>query len=402
MATTYELKTFADIVAAVREELQIQAADTTSINRIKRNINTVYLQQVCPQRKWKWLQRSRDLTVPAAITTGTATVTQGSVSVTLSSAPAASVLWYWFSIDGQEERYKIARHAPAATAVYLDVPYLGESGSDLSYTIWPGYVELPSECEDLLSVSHDFLSVPLDEYSLQDYRRITSANPKLEGRPQCYYVKDYEDQLITGYSTPSTTPSRTHRSSAHYERTLTFATSVEGIFFVGDQIRITAAGDYRYNGIFVVNEVSSTSLTYTAPIRFDESSTADTGTTIARFVNKAFEGSYRQLAVHPSIYSESTVLHLDYEIQARPLTEDTDEPLIPREDRSILLYGALDSSWVRERNPEAADRNYAKYQDKLSKMSAKSDSTASSMRLKVAPDYLYEVRNRRRRFSDDE
>ncbi len=44
----YEVKTFADIVSAVREELKIQSTDTTSVNRIKRNINVAYLQRVLP------------------------------------------------------------------------------------------------------------------------------------------------------------------------------------------------------------------------------------------------------------------------------------------------------------------------------------------------------------------
>jgi hypothetical protein len=41
----YELKTFKDIIDAVREELKIQSTDTETINRIKRNINTLYISQ---------------------------------------------------------------------------------------------------------------------------------------------------------------------------------------------------------------------------------------------------------------------------------------------------------------------------------------------------------------------
>ena len=48
----FELRTFDDVIQAVREELKIQSTDTVSINRIKRNINSVYLDEVVPAEQW--------------------------------------------------------------------------------------------------------------------------------------------------------------------------------------------------------------------------------------------------------------------------------------------------------------------------------------------------------------
>ena len=51
----YEIRTFSDIYTRVREELKLQASDTTNIQRIKRLVNEIYLDEVCPYEQWDWL-----------------------------------------------------------------------------------------------------------------------------------------------------------------------------------------------------------------------------------------------------------------------------------------------------------------------------------------------------------
>ena len=41
--TTYQVKTFQDIYTAILDELKIPSTDTTSLNRIKRDINMTYI-----------------------------------------------------------------------------------------------------------------------------------------------------------------------------------------------------------------------------------------------------------------------------------------------------------------------------------------------------------------------
>ena len=102
----YQLKDFQDIYTAVMEELKLQMSDTTSLNRVKRMVNVMYLDEVVPAARWWWLYGNTTVTHKAYYGTGTASVTPNSTTVTLSIAPTTSVgesgsfAGYLFSIDG--------------------------------------------------------------------------------------------------------------------------------------------------------------------------------------------------------------------------------------------------------------------------------------------------------------
>ena len=58
----YKLTDFSDIYLAVMEELKLQTSDTTSLNRIKRMVNMIYLDEVVPASRWFWLYGNTSLT----------------------------------------------------------------------------------------------------------------------------------------------------------------------------------------------------------------------------------------------------------------------------------------------------------------------------------------------------
>src|SRR3712207_2346591 len=95
----YQLRTFADIVASVREELGGSSTQTNFNNWIKRDINIVY-QEVASEKNWHWLEGNVTVQLPAYINAGTVTVTQGSAAITFSSAPAMSQKGKFFAVDG--------------------------------------------------------------------------------------------------------------------------------------------------------------------------------------------------------------------------------------------------------------------------------------------------------------
>lgn len=80
---------------------------------------------------------------------------------------------------------------------------------------------------------------------------------------------------------------------------------------------------------------------------------------------------YRVMLLYPSIYDASTTMHIDYVKDIEPLELDTDEPVLPIQDRMVLVYGALSRAWSRERNPEEAARNLQLFQNKLAMMAGK-------------------------------
>lgn len=81
---------------------------------------------------------------------------------------------------------------------------------------------------------------------------------------------------------------------------------------------------------------------------------------------------YRILQIYPSVFSSTVTMHVDYVKEAPWLDDDSDEPVLPLEDRIVLYYGALAQLWSSlMRNPEEAARNFGLYQNKLGRMAGK-------------------------------
>lgn len=192
----YEVVDFQDIQDAIREELKIQSSDTVNINRIKRVINQVYLQEVIPFARWKWLEGSYRTIHKARYNTDTCEVTPASTTVTLSTAPAASLGSFAgkkFAVDGYNEIYIIESHTAESTTVTLSSNYTGNAGSAVGFKIWTDTVALPTDCRETVSVWHNFHSKPMEGIGLQKFRQLTALNPRAESYPSFYYTGDFYD-----------------------------------------------------------------------------------------------------------------------------------------------------------------------------------------------------------------
>ena len=85
---------------------------------------------------WPWAKAKSPLSLKLQpkITTGTVSLTNGSVSGTFSSAPASSLEGWYLRVVGQAQGLlRIAHHAAAATSFSLDDEFLGTTGTTLSY-----------------------------------------------------------------------------------------------------------------------------------------------------------------------------------------------------------------------------------------------------------------------------
>lgn len=396
MATniTYELRTFADLVAAVREELKIQSTDTNTINRIKRDINIVYLQEVVPFSQWKWLRDYLTLTQFAAYTSGTAIFSNNSTAVTLSVAPGNSKKGFWISPIGYAEVFRVSQHDAGSTFLTLEAPYTGATVTAASFKIWTDKIPLPSFCRETIQLTHDYNDVPIENCGLQKYRAYVASLPKAEGRPLFSTTNTYVDP--GKYAAVASLPSISFRASANLVKTLTFSSDVSSYFQAGDRIEVTKAGDYTYNGQLEVSSVSTTSLVYTGLYPLQESAIADSSLTIQKWQSPIDTRRYKELLVYPSIYSSNTEIHIDYLREVNPLVNDNDEPLIPISDRGVLLYGALAKAWSRERNESEGQRNYQLYQAKIERMAGKIDDSIDFPTLRVGKTYLGVKRSNQR------
>lgn len=101
---------------------------------------------------WPWARSKTPmiLELQPKINSGTVTVTQGSASVTFSSAPTVSVAGWYLQVSGKEEVLRIAQHSANSTSAQLDGPYSDDSGSvnftlfKLDYDLTPSYLVIDS------------------------------------------------------------------------------------------------------------------------------------------------------------------------------------------------------------------------------------------------------------------
>lgn len=307
------LTDFRDIYEAVMEQLKVPTSDTTTLERVKRDINMTYQQEVAPFKRWPWLIKRVDVTHEgyyAAGTSDTASVTQGSTTVTLSApVPVAkgSLAGYRFAADQFSEIYTIDTHTAGTDTLELTTTYKGETSSEQGFKAWRDKFDLPTDARETVGVRHDYKNrdmIPrgaqkLDELIQQDHRR--------EEYPHYYSTDDY----------------------------------------------------------------------------FDPSS-GDPETETDR---------YRQVRLWPSVWKDDITLHVDYTQEVTELSADGDEPVMPIEDRVVLVYGALVKGWLRDRNPEAAAIAQQQYDRKIAQMAAKTEDSNDHPRIEIDDNYMEARRN---------
>lgn len=309
-----KLLDFKDIQDAVLEELKIPATDTKTLTRVKRNINSIYVNKVVPATRWPWLRKRINLVHEQFYDTGTANVGLSSITVVLSEVIAigeGSKKDFLFSVNGFSEIYKIDAHTAGSDTLTLSSVYTGETQTTAGYRIWTDEVSLPTDCRETIDVRHDFKSrvmiakgsQKLDEESAIDFRR--------EDRPRYYSTDDFKDP------------------------------------------------------------------------------TSGTGETES--------DRFRVFRVWPSMFNEDTTLHVTYIQEVTPLDTDADEPVMPIEDRIVLVYGALMQSWLRERNEQTAEINAVLFRAKLAEMQGRYEDSSDMPRIEIDDSYMRSKRGIRRR-----
>ena len=81
---------------------------------------------------------------------------------------------------------------------------------------------------------------------------------------------------------------------------------------------------------------------------------------------------YRQVEIYPARNTKDVTLHVQYIQEVASLDADADEPLMPIEDRDVLVHGALSIVWNSlARNPEEAQLSKIEFMEKLNAMAAR-------------------------------
>jgi hypothetical protein len=390
------LITFDDLLDAAAEACKIQSSDTTNRSRLKRLLNVKYL-EVCAAAQWDWLRGEAALVHRAALDSGTVAVTESSTAITLSATVALSRAGWFFSVQGDTEIYRIAEHTAGSASMTLDVPYQGETATAASYEIWTDALPLPVDAREVVQITHDYLATPLEGVGLRKLREIVAVSPKRDARPDTFTVTDFKEPAA--YGTIGSLPALSTRASSGTRKTLVFASTVAALLEVGDRIQITAAGDHSYNCETIVESVSTSTIAYLSPVQLDESATADATLTVKLLSTEAVAERQRQLLVHPSLNTEdNTVLKVDYTRDIKPMEDDSDEPLMPIADRSVLLHGALSEAFASIVPNEAQQARHERlFNTKLAKMMGKVTESTDFPRLVPSKSYLARKRAGNRR-----
>lgn len=307
----FKLLDFKDLYEAVLEQLKIPVNDTTTLNRIKRDINMIYVNEVAPACRWSWLTKRKDIVHKAYINTGTANVGNNSATVILSNAPTVSLKGYKMVINGHPEVYKVESHTASTTTVTLSSVFTGTTNTVATFKAWSETIALPTNCRETFDIRHDWQSRTLLGVGPQKFDEIMSVEPLRESRPQFYSTDDFFD--------PSSEDAETE------------------------------------------------------------------------------DDRYRVVRLYPSLFNQDTTLHVSYIQEVDALNLDADEPLLPIEDRIVLVYGALKQAWIRERNPETAAINATLFATKIADMKARYEDSSDFPTIEIDSVYTAQRRNSWRR-----
>lgn len=384
------LRTFKDIQDAVMESLKIQTSDAESRRRVRRNINTVLLDEVIPFKRWTWLRKTRTLQTAPSFTAGNAVVTQNLTTVTIDQVLGDSVKGWYFRVNNEGETYRVLAHNPFTSTFQLETAYNGATNLIASYSLWTDAIPLPSDCKEVVEVTPtmDYLGRPLQGMGIQELRRLqASASGAWEGRPAQYSTGPFREPEQYSYVAGLATP--TSYTSVGLTKTLLFPQDVSSMLYPGDNIEIAGSSDYRMNGQWIVSSVNGTFATFTGLLPFNSMGSQPASDMVLTKKNTlSAPASFRDLIIYPALSNKRTSLLVDYQVNVEELEDDTDEPPMPVEDRIVLYYGAMWLSASRERNTEWAQENLALMQAKLARMAGKTEDTPDRPILRMSPQYL--------------
>ena len=178
-----------NLIARVANETGLDiTADATAITAW---INQAY-QQLSGAFDWPWLLTNKTMQTEADITTGTATVSAGGTSVTLSDAPPGSISVatnYMIQFtDQSDDWYIISAHTGGATSLTINVAFVGSSDYTAGdYIIRKVFYTIPTGVDRLISLRQAINDVEMPCIDVRDYDRIL-PDPQNTGDPMCYYL----------------------------------------------------------------------------------------------------------------------------------------------------------------------------------------------------------------------
>lgn len=185
---------YEDLYTAICEAIKVPLTDGTTLGRIKRDINMIYLDHIIPfkPRAWWWLEVKQNVVTPVKVTAGTASVAADGTTVTFSSAPTVDLDEYYIKFTGYPHIIKISAHTALGSTATLETAWPDAAVVAGGYKCWKDHASLGSTVKDVIQVTHDRRSTPLDLLANVTFSERRARYPDTEGYPVMVNSGDYD------------------------------------------------------------------------------------------------------------------------------------------------------------------------------------------------------------------
>lgn len=389
----YRLRTFLDIQNAAIEALRIQPSDIQSLNRIKRNINISYLNQVVSSsRSWTWLNKTAVVSTQPFYEDCTVSVQQNIAYITFARPIGGSRKNWFIGVAGSNEVHQIFEHEDGGTVATLTTRFSGLTNTAARFRIWSDCVPLPADCQTVRTVSSSHKDEPLTSVSLQQLRKYQARNEGFMGKPHIFAegprIMPNPYAVIAGLTNPIS------RQSDGLQKTLYFSQDPSQFLQPGDRLRVVSGLKFEYEGDVSLSAVSAEnkSIQYTARNKRIEANTAvSVPNEIQIFsIAEGDQDPYPTLVIHPSMdeYNHVNNLIVDYQAYPEELLNPDDEPMIPIQHRQVLFFGAMWLSCDRDTDMERAAMYKGLMDQEIQRMVALTTMPARTPKIEFSKDYI--------------
>lgn len=220
--------TYTNIETRTMNSLRIPTSNATEQTKVANLINEVY-RDVFARADWYWLLKRAVINTVAKYTTGTATVTLASTTVTLGTAPGAglgSFAGYVFLVPTNTNDsgavFRISSHTAASATVTLDALYTGADSSTAAFKIYQDTYSLATDVGKVYSVKRYGQFDRLEPIGMDEMGLLKQAETG-EGKPQVWSVFDFAttgDQTTARRLVVHPYPDVAYRLEYHYKQTL--------------------------------------------------------------------------------------------------------------------------------------------------------------------------------------
>lgn len=197
--TTPANLTYTDIETRVMNQLRIPITNAAEQAKVRAVINEVY-RDIYVKQDWWFLHKRTVINTVAKYTTGTASVTNGSTGVTLSSAPAAglgSFVRRVFYVLGDTTDnlavHRISSHTAGSASVTLDAAFTGATNTAAAFRIYQDTYSAPADFGKLIKPKRFGRWWPISRISQEELEDLKTWDTR-EGKPDVIAVYGFQTE----------------------------------------------------------------------------------------------------------------------------------------------------------------------------------------------------------------